>query len=687
MHLRADIGRDRELLHGYGPRRRDGDVCHACGPACARAFLRRHAGNAHALALRQWPGAVAGQSHRGEQRVTQPLRAAVVLAGAVEQRDAELRGILAGRSRDLVDHAFDRPEGPARRHRAKLAGRRGIVRELVLDRAHIMVGHRVEEVRPVHREGIERPLLVDRGRQEIGDSPARCRPGRDHVMADRNQLAVSVHAGLHFLIGERTREIHRHVVLARVDHLDRLADGLRRLHGGNHHVGIETPAEAAAEPMLMYHDEFRIDPGGSRGDRAGARCELVAGIDVQDVALELRSGVHRLQRRVDVDAGGVLGLDHFRRRTEGRIGIAVLDEELAGILQALKPLGFIQQRLARQLRVRTAVIGDLERIRRLAGVGIGVGHCDDPAGRGTGLVVEDDGLHEAGYLLGLTVVDRFHRGAEAHRRGHHLAVGHARQHHIDAVLGRAVGLGGDVELRHRHADHGVLIRRLQLDRLQLVRREGFRRLAASDDLGKGHLLLRLRMRDHGVADHELVLEIGRQAHGRGGRLRQCDAAGSARTAHGIKVHHGRPAAAGDLRAQNGIVELRIVGGERYAHVAPLRPQLLADDLRHGGGDVLAHVGLAAGHGDEAIRRDRIPDARLEIGGRSRRRRIDPGDAGIAEHEAGRGSADEEGAAAEIGRRGGDVLDVLVHVGLRSLEAVDAVRISDAARMIAFWIRE
>jgi hypothetical protein len=31
--------------------------------------------------------------------------------------------------------------------------------------------------------------------------------------------------------------------------------------------------------------------------------------------------------------------------------------------------------------------------------------------------------------------------------------------------------------------------------------------------------------------------------------------------------------------------------------------------------------------------------------------------------------------------------MLVHVGLRSVEVVEAVRISDAARMIAFWIRE
>ncbi len=226
----------------------------------------------------------------------------------------------------------------------------------------------------------------------------------------------------------------------RVDDLDRLADGLRRLHRRHHHVGVETPAEAAAQPHLVHHDELGIDPGRTRRDRAGARRELVAGIDVPDVALELGSGVHRLQRRMDVDAGGVLRLQHLRRRPEGRRRIAVLDEELPGIVERLQPLRFVDQRLARQLGVRAIVIGDLQRVGRLAGVGIGVGHRHHPAGRAAGLVVEGDGLDEARHLLRRAVVDRFHRGAEAHRRRDHLAVDHARQHDVDAVLGRAVGL-------------------------------------------------------------------------------------------------------------------------------------------------------------------------------------------------------------------------------------------------------
>ena len=65
-----------------------------------------------------------------------------------------------------------------------------------------------------------------------------------------------------------------------------------------------------------------------------------------------------------------------------------------------------------------------------------------------------------------------------------------------------------------------------------------------------------------------------------------------------------------------------------------------------------------------------------------------GNGGIAEREAGGGGADQERAAAEIGGLAavGD-FHVRIHVALRSVPALEAVRISEAARMIAFWMRE
>ena len=105
--------------------------------------------------------------------------------------------------------------------------------------------------------------------------------------------------------------------------------------------------------------------------------------------------------------------------------------------------------------------------------------------------------------------------------------------------------------------------------------------------------------------------------------------------------------------------------------------------------MLAHVGLAAGHRDDAVGRDRVPDAGIEIAGRGEGLigAQQAGNGGIAKREACGGGADQERAAAEIGDFAGWGFHVRIHVALRSVPAADAVRISVAARMIAFWIRE
>ena len=196
----------------------------AGGPARRLALLRAHAGDAERLALRQFLRAVAGKAHGGDQRIAQALRAARVLARAVEHRYAELGRVLADRMGEFVDHAFDSPEGPSRRHRPQLAGRRRRLRHLVEDGAHRLVGHGVEIIRAIHGESVERALLVDRWRQELRDAPAFRRPGADDVVFHRRHRIFVIEAGADFLVGERPREIHRHVILARIDDLDGLAD-------------------------------------------------------------------------------------------------------------------------------------------------------------------------------------------------------------------------------------------------------------------------------------------------------------------------------------------------------------------------------------------------------------------------------------------------------------------------------
>src|SRR5439155_19879915 len=121
---------------------------------------------------------------------------------------------------------------------------------------------------------------------------------------------------------------------------------------------------------------------------------------------------------------------------------------------------------------------------------------------------------------------------------------------VDAVLGGAVRLRRNVELRQRLPDLRVLVGRLQLDRLELVRGPGLVGLAAGDDLRVGHALLRLRMMYTRLSRVALAL---RHAEHVGSRLDERDPAGGAGAAHRVEVHSGAPAAAGNCGAENRIV--------------------------------------------------------------------------------------------------------------------------------------
>ena len=109
--------------------------------------------------------------------------------------------------------------------------------------------------------------------------------------------------------------------------------------------------------------------------------------------------------------------------------------------------------------------------------------------------------------------------------------------------------------------------------------------------------------------------------------------------------------------------------------------------------MLAHVGLAAGDRNDAVGCDRIPYAGIETAGCGEGfvRAEQAGNGGIAERETRGRGADKERAPAQIGRLAEDIVlgdfDMRIHVALRSLPALEAVRISEAARMIAFWMRE
>ena len=110
-----------------------------------------------------------------------------------------------------------------------------------------------------------------------------------------------------------------------------------------------------------------------------------------------------------------------------RGGVAVLDEEEAFRAFLLQTARLLDDRLVGHVGVLAFVPIDLERRRSLLRPFVAVRYCDHPARSRGGLVLDHDGLDEARNLLGLAIVDRFHRRAIAHRRQRELAVQHARR--------------------------------------------------------------------------------------------------------------------------------------------------------------------------------------------------------------------------------------------------------------------
>jgi hypothetical protein len=351
--------------------------------------------------------------------------------------------------------------------------------------------------------------------------------------------------------------------------------------------------------------------------------------------------------------------------------------------ERLQALGFGEDRLARDRRVRTLVIGDLQRIGGLHRIAVGVCDRDDPARHRAGRILDRDGLDEARDLLGRAVVDRRHLRAIAHRRRDDPAVDHPRQERVDAVFRRAVDLERNVELRQILSDQRVLVGGLQRDRLHLVGGVCFCEsrvdLARFDDVAVADRLAALVV-DHLRIDRDAIDRSG--AEHRGARVDQRQAARGARAAHRVEVHHRAPAAAGDDGAEYGIRIFGIVADEVDAHMAPGGAEFLGDELGHRAGDVLAHVGLADIDGDDPVRPDAVPEPRIiGIGGGGGRRARQCAEAA---DETGCAGADEKRAARKI-ERARDVL-MLGHAFLPAPCASFDARKSVAARSMALTMR-
>ena len=99
------------------------------------------------------------------------------------------------------------------------------------------------------------------------------------------------------------------IFLARPHDLHRAVDLLRDLDGANDAVGLQPPAEAAADQMIVDHDLVQRQAGGLRRRRLDARDGLAADPDFAAVLADMDRAVHRLHRRVREERNLVGRLD------------------------------------------------------------------------------------------------------------------------------------------------------------------------------------------------------------------------------------------------------------------------------------------------------------------------------------------------------------------------------------------
>ena len=97
------------------------------------------------------------------------------------------------------------------------------------------------------------------------------------------------------VLAERSEEVVAHVLFARPQQLDRLADLLRQHHGFGDEVVRQPPAESAADARHAHLDLQAIDAGELRGDSRSAARHLQWRDDEDAVLAHVDASVLRLE--------------------------------------------------------------------------------------------------------------------------------------------------------------------------------------------------------------------------------------------------------------------------------------------------------------------------------------------------------------------------------------------------------
>ena len=187
-------------------------------------------------------------------------------------------------------------------------------------------------------------------------------PGGSHLAIIDGPAKRLFHAtGMPFRIetGGQAVEEHGpvHIVLdvffARPDDLDRAVDVFGDLDGTLDAVALQSPAETAADQMVVHHDLVQRQTCDLRGRLLGARERLIADPDLASVGADMNRAVHRLHGRVREERNMVGRFDLGHRTRHRLVDITDVLRDHARLECRLFKLG--QDVLGGELAMRAVV--------------------------------------------------------------------------------------------------------------------------------------------------------------------------------------------------------------------------------------------------------------------------------------------------------------------------------------------
>ena len=420
-------------------------------------------------------------------------------------------------------------------------------------------------------------------------------------MQPRRRLAAAVHRRLVIDRRRRVVVVEVDVVLARPDHLDRLAE-LFRQHGRFRAVvGLRFPAEAAAEQRHVTGDVLLVDAHRG-GHRLLHRLRILRRRPDGDLAVaEFGDRRRRLHRRVRRQRRVVGGFEDLAAFGELRVDVAEIAEHLARLLRGRQQL--FLERLRLEDAVRAVVPFDLELAPPLERRPRAVGDHGDAAERLEEVRrlerVQPDRLLDALHAFRGGIVDAADRAAE-HRRVLDRRVDHAVAEDVEAEL-RLAGddvllvVGGGVLADEAPRGPRLELQHLALRHAQLGRRRHQRAVAEPAAARRVHHFVVLR-RALGLGHSPLRRRRAHQHRPRRG----------AGMAERFVEVADRSRAVGVLVAVARIADALLDGD-----AAPVGVELVGRDLRQAGPDAGAHLGAVRHDEDRAVGPDAEIDARVE----------------------------------------------------------------------------